>query len=128
MERGSKKWCFRGNEELHAASAITIRGVRNMLMQNLDEADKRPTVPLGHGDPSVFPSFHTTHIAEDAIVNALRSAKFNCYAPTVGIPPARRSKRNPSVSRLGSDLVWAKAHWLHTGLGRVSGFMHFYDP
>ncbi|KAA8526347.1 hypothetical protein F0562_008450 [Nyssa sinensis] len=39
----------------------------------------------------MFPCFRTTHIAEEAIADALRSAKFNCYAPTVGILPARRA-------------------------------------
>ncbi|KAF8409203.1 hypothetical protein HHK36_005277 [Tetracentron sinense] len=91
MENGSKiKWGFRGNEELTTASGITIRGILNMIMDNLDATDKRPVIPLGHGDPSVFPCFRTTYIAEDAMVDALLSAKFNSYAPTVGILPARR--------------------------------------
>ncbi|MBA0828835.1 hypothetical protein Goarm_013466, partial [Gossypium armourianum] len=46
---------------------------------------------LGHGDPSYFPSFKTTPAAEDAIVDALRSAKHNCYAPSAGVLPARRA-------------------------------------
>ncbi|KAA8524331.1 hypothetical protein F0562_010754 [Nyssa sinensis] len=89
MENGLIKWGFQGNEELNTASAITVRGVREMIMGNLNEADHRPIIPLGHGDPSVFPCFRITTIAEDAIVDAIRSAEFNCYAPTVGILPAR---------------------------------------
>ncbi|KAF8409204.1 hypothetical protein HHK36_005278 [Tetracentron sinense] len=91
MENGSKKWGFRANKELTTVSDITIRGVLIMIMNNLDAGDERPIIPLGHGDPSAFPCFRTNYIAEDAIVDAVRSAKFNSYAPTVGILPARRS-------------------------------------
>uniref|UniRef100_A0A2N9F6K2 Aminotransferase class I/classII large domain-containing protein n=1 Tax=Fagus sylvatica TaxID=28930 RepID=A0A2N9F6K2_FAGSY len=91
MENGAKIWSFKGNEELQSASEKTVRGFLNLLMENLNKDDHRPTVPLGHGDPSAFPSFRATDIAEDAIVDALRSAKYNCYAPTVGILPGRRS-------------------------------------
>ncbi|KAL7185466.1 hypothetical protein ACSBR2_027416 [Camellia fascicularis] len=92
MENGlAERWGFRGSELVNKASAITIRSVLNEVMQNMDEADLRPTIPLGHGDPSAFPSFRTTPIAEDAVSDALRSAKFNGYAPTDGILPARRA-------------------------------------
>ncbi|CAL5403729.1 unnamed protein product [Camellia sinensis] len=92
MENGlAERWGFRGSELVNKASAISIRSVLNEVMQNMDEEDLRPTIPLGHGDPSAFPSFRTTPIAEDAISDALRSAKFNGYAPTVGILPARRA-------------------------------------
>ncbi|XP_023889621.2 tyrosine aminotransferase [Quercus suber] len=92
MENGTKQiWGFRGNEELKIASEITVRGFLNLLMFHVNKDDDRPTVPLGHGDPSAFPSFRTTGIAEDAIVDALRTANYNCYAPTVGVLPARRS-------------------------------------
>ncbi|CAK9154839.1 unnamed protein product, partial [Ilex paraguariensis] len=89
MENGSPRWGFRGNDELNMASEITIRGMLNLLMRNLNEADHRTTIPLGHGDPSVFPCFRTTSVAEDAIADALRSGKFNGYSSTVGILPAR---------------------------------------
>ncbi|GJX31296.1 tyrosine aminotransferase-like protein [Tanacetum coccineum] len=55
----------------------------------LNKSDTRPVIPLGHGDPSAFPCFRTTQVAEDAIVDSLRSAKFNGYCTTVGIPSAR---------------------------------------
>ncbi|KAF5948291.1 hypothetical protein HYC85_014248 [Camellia sinensis] len=91
MENGlAERWGFRGSELVNKASAISIRSVLNEVMQNMDEEDLRPTIPLGHGDPSAFPSFRTTPIAEDAVSDALHSAKFNGYAPTVGILPARR--------------------------------------
>ncbi|KAH7845042.1 hypothetical protein Vadar_034557 [Vaccinium darrowii] len=88
----SPKWDIRDcNGEVNPASGITVRSVLDSIMKNLNESDKRPVVPLGHGDPSVFPCFRTTRAAEDAIVDAVRSAKFNCYSPSVGIEPARRS-------------------------------------
>ena len=61
-------------------------------MENLDKDDpSRPTVPLGHDDPSPFPCFRTTVLAEDAIVDAIRSAKLNSYPPTMlGLLSARR--------------------------------------
>ncbi|KAL0444273.1 UNVERIFIED_CONTAM: Nicotianamine aminotransferase 1 [Sesamum latifolium] len=62
-----------------------------MLMEHLNASDPRPVIPLGHGDPSAFPSFRTTPLAEDAVCAALRSAKFNGYSSTVGILPARRA-------------------------------------
>ncbi|KAH6788906.1 Tyrosine transaminase family protein, partial [Perilla frutescens var. frutescens] len=58
-------------------------------MQNLDGDDTRPVIHLGQADPSAFPSFRTTPFAEDAVCAALRSAHFNGYASTVGIPAAR---------------------------------------
>lgn len=88
----SPKWDISDyNGEVNPASGITVRSVLDSIMKNLNESDKRPVVPLGHGDPSVFPCFRTTRVAEDAIVDAVRSAKFNCYSPSVGIEPARRS-------------------------------------
>lgn len=91
MENGSKKWNFKGKEELHAAAAVTVRGVLTQVFNSLDASDKRPVLPLGHGDPSIFPCFRTTPVAVDAISDAVRSAKFNCYSPTAGLLPARRS-------------------------------------
>ncbi|KAG5551969.1 hypothetical protein RHGRI_010154 [Rhododendron griersonianum] len=88
----SPKWDIsHANGEGKTASLITVRSVLEKIMKNLNESDTRPVVPLGHGDPSAFPCFRTTRAAEDAIVDAVRSAKFNCYAPAVGIEPARRS-------------------------------------
>ncbi|PIA36554.1 hypothetical protein AQUCO_03300026v1 [Aquilegia coerulea] len=85
-----KKWCFKANESISAASGITIRGTLGMLMESRNLNDKRETIPLGHGDPSAFPCFRTSLPAEDAIVDSIRSAKFNSYSPSVGLQPARR--------------------------------------
>lgn len=91
MENGSKKrWGFQGNQNLNKAATVTIREVLRTVQSNLSEEEKRPVIPLGHGDPSAFPCFRTTPVAEDAIADAVRSAKFNSYAPNVGLLPARR--------------------------------------
>nr|KJB31643.1 hypothetical protein B456_005G199900 [Gossypium raimondii] len=83
MENGAKRWGFQGKQGLDAASATNVRGYFNLLMGNINQDNSSVVVPLGHGDPSHFPSFRTTPAAEDAIVDALRSAKHNCYATTV---------------------------------------------
>ncbi|OWM91065.1 probable aminotransferase TAT2 [Punica granatum] len=100
---GQQKWRFRGNKDLTTASAITVRGVLNMLKDNLSKDDPRTVIPLGHGDPSAFPCFRTTSTAEDAIVDSVRSAKFNGYSSTVGILPARRA----IAESLSKDLPYA---------------------
>ena len=91
MKNGLKEWNFQLEEgELSRASPITIRGVLNKLNENLKKDDQRPVVPLCHGDPSRFPCFRTAVATEDAIVDAVRSAKFNSYAPPNGLLLARR--------------------------------------
>ncbi|OVA00346.1 Aminotransferase [Macleaya cordata] len=92
MEKGGTKWVFRGNPKFKSGSQISsISGALQILHGSLNAADERPTIPVGHGDPSVFPCFRTTHIAEDALNHAVQSAKFNSYTPTAGLLPARRS-------------------------------------
>lgn len=83
------KWKFQGNKDLNAAS-ISVRGILNMLVDNLDKSDQRPCIMLGRGDPTEFPSFRTTPLAVDAVTDALRSFNFNSYAPTVGVLQGRR--------------------------------------
>ncbi|KAL8228518.1 hypothetical protein R6Q57_016102 [Mikania cordata] len=106
MENGStlrKRWGFRSNPELNMASDNTVRGVLYMLLSKLNSSDTRPVIPLGHGDPSAFPCFRTTQIAEDAIVHSIRSATFNGYVPPVGILPAKRAV----AEYLSQDLPYA---------------------
>ncbi|KAH6833910.1 Tyrosine transaminase family protein [Perilla frutescens var. hirtella] len=102
-ESPPQRWRFEGNERLTQAGAVTVRGVLNMVMQNLDENDSRPVIPLGHGDPSAFPSFRTTHFAEDAVCAAVRSANFNGYSSTVAIAE-HLSKELPN--KLSADDVF----------------------
>nr|XP_043612653.1 tyrosine aminotransferase-like isoform X2 [Erigeron canadensis] len=89
MNKAKKCWGFRGNPELSKAADTTVRGVVYMLLAKLNQSDPRNVIPLGHGDPSAFPCFRTSQSAQDAIVDSLRSAKYNGYSPTVGILPAR---------------------------------------
>ncbi|XP_062104654.1 tyrosine aminotransferase-like [Humulus lupulus] len=88
-----KEWNFWADEEdeidKKKPSIITIREVTDMLKQHLNKDDRRPVVPLGHGDPSTF--FRAPAAVEDAIVDAIRSANFNCYPPAHGLPSARRA-------------------------------------
>ncbi|KAJ0112348.1 hypothetical protein Patl1_02315 [Pistacia atlantica] len=92
MENEStKKWGFQVHQRFKTESAITLRAALTSLTENIDQNDSRPTIPLGHGDPSVFPSFRTANVVEDAIIDAVRSTKFNCYVPFFGILPARRA-------------------------------------
>ncbi|RZC46622.1 hypothetical protein C5167_039574 [Papaver somniferum] len=90
LNNGGKKF-VRRNERLKAGSDISIGGALDILRSNLNAKDERPTTPLGHGDPSPFSCFRTTHVADDALSNAVKSAKFNSYAPVGGILPARRA-------------------------------------
>ncbi|KAF9590154.1 hypothetical protein IFM89_031758 [Coptis chinensis] len=85
------EWKFSGNEKINTAAGITIRGILDVLMKLLSPSNGIKPIPLGHGDPSVFACFRTSEVAEDAIVEALKSAKFNSYSPTVGLLSARRA-------------------------------------
>ncbi|XP_062153625.1 probable aminotransferase TAT2 [Alnus glutinosa] len=90
MEQGRKKWGFQGNQELNASS-ISVRGVLNQLMADRDKDDQRSAIPLGGADPTMFPSYQTTPSVADAIADAVRSFKFNCYPPTAGVAEGKRA-------------------------------------
>uniref|UniRef100_A0A2P2JCV9 Aminotransferase class I/classII large domain-containing protein n=2 Tax=Rhizophora mucronata TaxID=61149 RepID=A0A2P2JCV9_RHIMU len=90
-EEGPKKWKFQVNKDISTASAVTIRTIITALAANLNQEDERRVVPLAHGDPSSFPCFRTTSAAEDAVVDTLRSGKYNHYCPNNGLLPARRA-------------------------------------
>ncbi|KAK9937994.1 hypothetical protein M0R45_014757 [Rubus argutus] len=74
------------------AATITIKGILSLLLQNVDEKEsKKRLISLGMGDPTAYSCFHTTHVAQEAVVDAIQSDKFNGYAPTVGLPQTRRA-------------------------------------
>ncbi|KAG6637269.1 hypothetical protein I3843_11G162800 [Carya illinoinensis] len=77
------------NHGVDTASTITIKGILSLLMQSIDENGNKRVISLGMGDPSAYSCFHTTHVAEEAVVDAIQSEKFNGYAPTVGLPQTR---------------------------------------
>lgn len=78
------------HHEVETPSRITIKGILSLLMDSVDAEDGKRVVSLGMGDPSAYTCFRTTRVAEDAVVDALQSQKFNGYSPTVGLPQARR--------------------------------------
>jgi tyrosine aminotransferase len=90
VENGVGRWRFGPNETLAVAGSKSIRGTLSKVISCVDESGPKPLVSFGNGDPSVFPCFHTTPFAEDAIIEAVRSAKHNHYPPFVGLLPARR--------------------------------------
>ncbi|KAM3203981.1 hypothetical protein P3L10_027390 [Capsicum annuum] len=91
MEKKLSKWGF-NNGDLKEKSLFSIRSVLEMLMENLKEDDdNRSKIHLGRGDPSAIPCFRTSSAGEDAIYSAVKSAKFNGYAPAVGLYSTRRS-------------------------------------
>ncbi|PSR96377.1 Aminotransferase [Actinidia chinensis var. chinensis] len=95
MESEAKKW---GNGlvngcqlESETPTNITIKGILGLLMANIDDESKRRVISLGMGDPSVYSCFHTAAVAEESVVDTLRSERFNGYSPTVGLPETRRA-------------------------------------
>lgn len=92
MEVSSKwRWNFEGKEEAKTASACTIRSYLNTLNENINKNDNtKSVIPLSHGDPSGFPSFRTSKVSEDALVDALQSAKYNGYCGNPDIFHASR--------------------------------------
>lgn len=88
------RWNFEGKEEAKKASACTIRSYLNTLNENINKNDtttKKSVIPLSHGDPSGFPSFRTSKISDDALLDALQSGKYNGYPQTPDTLQATRS-------------------------------------
>jgi len=85
------KWNFRPSEAVMGCShdMVGIRGVLDYVMSHLNPNGKSK-IPLGHGDPSGFDCFRTSIDAEDALVEAIRSGKYNGYPPAVGLSQSRR--------------------------------------
>ncbi|KAL7588413.1 hypothetical protein Lser_V15G40554 [Lactuca serriola] len=87
-----EEWRFKENNEVHAAASLTMRNTLELLIGNIEVTQTgKPMIHLGHGDPSVYPCFRTSPVVEDALVESIRSAHFNCYATGAGINPARRA-------------------------------------
>ncbi|KAK4486951.1 hypothetical protein RD792_006266 [Penstemon davidsonii] len=87
MEKRLENFGFKNQKEPNP----TIRDILETIKENLNKNDERPIIHLGHGDPSSYPSFRTTPLAQEAVISALRSSQFNGYAPAAGIPAARRA-------------------------------------
>ncbi|KAK6134644.1 hypothetical protein DH2020_031569 [Rehmannia glutinosa] len=71
---------------------ISIKGILGLLMANIDARDNgKKVISLGIGDPTAYSCFYTTSAAQEAVVDALRSTKFNGYSPNVGLPQTRKA-------------------------------------
>uniref|UniRef100_A0A6N2NF95 Aminotransferase class I/classII large domain-containing protein n=1 Tax=Salix viminalis TaxID=40686 RepID=A0A6N2NF95_SALVM len=79
--------------EMETPKNITIKGILSLLMESIDDdKNHRSVISLGMGDPTAHSCFQTTHVAQEAVGDALQSDKFNGYAPTVGLPQTRSRK------------------------------------
>ncbi|CAN6912662.1 unnamed protein product, partial [Brassica oleracea] len=67
-------WRFRGSDKLFDLCSAE---------------NKKTLLPLGHGDPAVYPCFRTSIHVENSVVDVIRSGKGNSYGPAAGILPAR---------------------------------------
>ncbi|KAF8090765.1 hypothetical protein N665_0468s0042 [Sinapis alba] len=94
LNGGGSVWRFKGNRAAKEASSVSIKSVLSRLFDNCSKDVKKTILPLGHGDPSVYPCFKTSVDAEEAVAESLRSGAANSYAPGVGILPARRAVAN----------------------------------
>ncbi|GAB2302164.1 zinc-finger protein, partial [Dionaea muscipula] len=94
MENTSRKWRFKGSEDgVDTATGITrVWEVLTRVMDHLNPDDRRTLIHLDQADPSSYTSFRTTTLAVDAVVDALRLASFNGYAP-------QRHSLHPKVSQ-----------------------------
>lgn len=79
-----------GCQEIEAPTNITIKGTLSLLMANTDGDDQKKVISLGIGDPTAYSCFSTTVDAQEAVIDTLRSNKFNGYSPTVGLPQTRK--------------------------------------
>ncbi|XP_057792503.1 probable aminotransferase TAT2 [Salvia miltiorrhiza] len=71
--------------------SVTNRDLIKKISENLNKNDARSVINLGNGDPTPYPSFQTTLVAEEALLNSLHSNSFNGYPPPFGLPAARRA-------------------------------------
>ncbi|KAH6795675.1 hypothetical protein C2S51_036661 [Perilla frutescens var. frutescens] len=78
--------------EMDAPTTITIKGILGLLMANTDAKENgKRVISLGIGDPTAYSCFHASNAAQEGVVESLRSAKFNGYAPTAGLPQTREA-------------------------------------
>lgn len=83
--------CGGGAQEIEAPNDITIKGILGLLMATADaKEDGKKVISLGIGDPTAHSCFRTNLVAQESVVDALRSADFNGYAPTAGLPQTRK--------------------------------------
>ncbi|XP_074304068.1 tyrosine aminotransferase-like [Silene latifolia] len=91
-----KRWkfnkkCEKGIIKSVEKRAMTVKATMGMLHKQLNPDDNRSVIPLGHGDPSPFKCFHPPVAAVNAIVDALRSTRFNGYRYPTDFPSAKKA-------------------------------------
>ncbi|XP_019087323.1 PREDICTED: S-alkyl-thiohydroximate lyase SUR1-like [Camelina sativa] len=91
---GDDVWRFKGNKAAKEAASVGMKGTLARLFDCCSKDVQKTILPLGHGDPSVYPCFRTSADAEEAVVESLLSGAADSYAPGVGILPARRAVAN----------------------------------
>ncbi|KAJ4913472.1 putative aminotransferase TAT1 [Raphanus sativus] len=84
-------WRFRGSDTAAKASSVVMRVIVYKLFDLCSPEVKKTLLPLGHGDPAVYPCFRTSIQVENAVVDVIRSGKGNSYGPAAGILPARQA-------------------------------------
>ena len=87
----SNKWNFSPSDAVMGCShnMLGIRGVLDYVMSHLNP-DGKSIIPLGNGDPSAFECFRTSVHVEDALIEAIRTGKYNGYSLGNGLPQSRR--------------------------------------
>ena len=87
------KWDTNDTDKVHEFETpikISLKGILAQLLENVDKNDKRKVISLGLGDPTSHSCFQTTHVAEQAVAEAMQSKKFNGYSPGVGLLQTRK--------------------------------------
>ncbi|XP_047939760.1 probable aminotransferase TAT2 [Salvia hispanica] len=92
MESKLVKWGLKNEKE--GGVSVTNRDLIKKISENLNKNDPRSIINLGNGDPTPFPSFKTTLVAEEALLNSLHSNSFNGYPHPYGVSTARRAVAN----------------------------------
>ncbi|XP_047342774.1 probable aminotransferase TAT2 [Impatiens glandulifera] len=113
-EVSPQRWGFTADDVKKTAACVTVRSVLAEITSNLNPLDSKPIILFGHGDPSSFSCFQTTPVAVDSVEAALRSSKFNGYAPAAGILPARMAIAD-HLSKNLNDKLSADDVYITTG-------------
>ncbi|XP_019087908.1 PREDICTED: probable aminotransferase TAT4 [Camelina sativa] len=79
----SVNWQFSGSEAAKKAAAATLGSYTSRIMSRCDPNGKPILPPLSEAP-------ETSHTAEKAVVKAVLDGSGNAYAPSIGLPAAKR--------------------------------------
>nr|AGK24944.1 aromatic aminotransferase [Ephedra sinica] len=84
----------------------SLRGVVGTLMRqaHIAEAQGKTIISLGQGDPSTYSCFAAPKNAQDALVKCTLSSLYNGYAPSLGLPQAKKAVADFLSKDLASKL------------------------